>query len=61
MKKPMPRKLQLNRETLRYLNDAALSDAAGGFTPACAPTVSCEDYTCVHSCLGTCFPCTGAC
>jgi hypothetical protein len=59
MKKPMPRKLQLNRETLRYLNDASLSNAAGGVSANCPPTVTCDD-TCGRSCAGTCFPCTGA-
>lgn len=58
MKKHTVRKLQLNRETLRYLNSEALEAVAGGFTTTCPPTVSCDD-TCVRSCAGTCIPCTG--
>jgi hypothetical protein len=56
MKNRMSRKLQLNRETLRYLHDASLADAAGGVSANCPPTYTCGD-SCGFSCGDTCPPC----
>jgi hypothetical protein len=60
MKNRMSRKLKLNRETLRYLNDASLSNVGGGATePHCIDTVTCD--TCWHSCLDTQCVCSADC
>ena len=49
MKKTEPKKLALNRESLRRLNEATgLSKVAGGI----APTTTLTQWTC-----GTCFYC----
>lgn len=41
--KKYSKKLALNRETLRFLEDSRLEDAQGGFT----------DFTCHNSCNST--------
>ncbi len=61
MKKRMSRKLQLNRETLRDLNDASLANVEGGGTTQpctsqkCAETITCD--TCWYSCNETVCGC----
>ncbi|HEX4960738.1 MAG TPA: class I lanthipeptide [Thermoanaerobaculia bacterium] len=55
MKNRRTKKLLLNRETLRYLDAAALGKVAGGVTTTCPQTVSC-DGSCSPTCFDTCHP-----
>ena len=53
----MKRKLKINRETLRNLQEEQVSQAAGGFSVTASECLTC--VTCAPSCGGTCaFPCT---
>ena len=55
MKNRAGKKLRLNRETLRYLDAAALGNVLGGATTTCPQTVTCDD-SCPASCVDTCHP-----
>jgi len=57
----MKRKLKLNRETVRLLEDAQLTDAQGAAigTNQCTWYISCG--SCVVSCGGTCVITCFAC
>lgn len=66
--KRKPKKLNLAKETLRHLNADTLEEVAGGYTPACPDTVSCNSCTCTQlandSCQTICYtqcPCTSIC
>lgn len=49
MKKKQPRKLKLNRETLRQLEEPKVREAVGGATFCCTVPSCPEDYTCPHT------------
>jgi hypothetical protein len=54
MKKRIPRKLELSRETLRFLGEAGLREAAGGGSDTCIMACGSDANT---VCFDTC-PCT---
>lgn len=55
MKKRLPKKLELNRETLRSLSKIRMGEVAGGFSmPTCPVICGSGAYTaCFETCLCT--------
>lgn len=58
MNKKVKKKMSLNRETLRKLDDLHLQEAAGGHTHG---TNVCSECTACASCFDTCMIETGVC
>ena len=54
MKKRLPKKLALSRETLRSLAETRMSEVAGGFSkPTCPIICGSDANTCFETCLCT--------
>jgi hypothetical protein len=51
-----PKRMHLNRETLRMLENPGLKHVAGGFTPTCGGSVCIDQSGCITCTAGRCCP-----